>query len=161
MGRRGPPPKPTALKLLAGNPGKRKINANEPKPDKAEKGKRRCPAWMPPSGKRLWLVLVPELERLNLLSKIDDAMLEGACANYGRALQAEALINKQGLVIMTDKGFMIRHPAVSIARNSWLVWCRFASAFGLDPSSRSRIQIKAQSPGRDVDEDFLFGKKHG
>ena len=29
----GPPPKPTKLKLLAGNPGKRPLNENEPEPE--------------------------------------------------------------------------------------------------------------------------------
>ena len=32
MGRRGPAPKPTAIKILEGNPGKQKLNHNEPKP---------------------------------------------------------------------------------------------------------------------------------
>ena len=32
MGLRGPAPQPTALKLLCGNPGKRALNKNEPKP---------------------------------------------------------------------------------------------------------------------------------
>lgn len=34
MATRGRKPKPTALKLLEGNPGKRPINANEPIPPK-------------------------------------------------------------------------------------------------------------------------------
>jgi P27 family predicted phage terminase small subunit len=155
---RGRRPKPTVLKILAGNPGKRKVSGDEPRPEKAAKGARRCPAWMPPQGKRLWKSLVPELEKLNLLSKIDDATLEGACANYARALQAEALVKKQGLVIVTDKGFTIQHPAVSIAKNAWASWLRFATEFGLTPSARSRINIKPSAPSeRDADEDFLFG----
>jgi hypothetical protein len=32
MGHRGPPPKPTALKLIAGNPGKKALPKDEPKP---------------------------------------------------------------------------------------------------------------------------------
>jgi hypothetical protein len=90
VGRRGPPPEPTALRLLKGNPGKRAINHAEPQPAKASKGSRRVPSSLPPAGKTLWKSLVPELERLNLLTKIDDATLHGACLNYARALQAGA-----------------------------------------------------------------------
>ncbi len=32
MGQRGPAPKPTALRILEGNPGKRPLNASEPRP---------------------------------------------------------------------------------------------------------------------------------
>lgn len=157
MGRRGPPPEPTALKLLKGNPGKRAINHDEPQPAKAEKGERRVPASLPPAGKRLWASLVPELARLNLLTKIDDATLHGACLSYARALEAGAIVKKQGMTIITDKGFVIQHPAISIERNSWAAWLKFATQFGLTPSSRSSIHIKPQDAPSDPDADFLFG----
>lgn len=163
MGRRGPKPEPTALKLLKGNPGKRAINQNEPQPalaPKKGKGARRCPAWLAPAGKRLWKALVPELERLNLLTKVDDATLEGACAMYARALQAESIVKKQGILIVTKQGFVLQNPAVSIAKNSWALWRQFAAEFGITPSARSRINIKPAAPtNADPDEDFLFGKK--
>ena len=44
MGARGPAPEPTALKILAGNPGKRKLPENEPQPQ----GTPICPAWLSP-----------------------------------------------------------------------------------------------------------------
>ncbi|MEQ8198694.1 MAG: phage terminase small subunit P27 family, partial [Clostridiaceae bacterium] len=34
MAQRGRKPKPTAIKVLEGNPGKRPLNKNEPKPEK-------------------------------------------------------------------------------------------------------------------------------
>jgi P27 family predicted phage terminase small subunit len=163
MGRRGPPPEPTALKLLKGNPGHRPLSTSEPMPAKAKKGSRRVPSTLPPAGKTLWKNLVPELERLNLLTKIDDATLHGACLNYARALQAGALVKKQGLTIVTDKGFIIQHPAVSIERNSWQAWLRFATQFGLTPSARSSLHIKPVDDKPDAAADFLFGgaAKHG
>src|ERR1043165_790054 len=161
MARTGRPPKPTALKLLTGNPGKRKLSPElEPQPEKAKKGARRVPSTLPPTGKTLWKALVPELERLNLLTKIDDATLHGACLNYARALQAGALIRKQGLTIVTDKGFVIQHPAVSMERNAWAAWLKFATQFGLTPSARSSIHIKPpESPPVDPTQDFLFNAK--
>ena len=42
----GRKPKPTAIKELEGNPGKRKLNKKEPKP---EKGMPVCPEWLLPA----------------------------------------------------------------------------------------------------------------
>ena len=39
----GRKPKPTAVKALEGNPGKRSLNTGEPKPEKKAP---RCPAWL-------------------------------------------------------------------------------------------------------------------
>ena len=41
----GRKPKPTAVKKLEGNPGKRKLNTKEPMPGK---GMPACPAWLLP-----------------------------------------------------------------------------------------------------------------
>ena len=43
----GRKPKPTALKKLEGNPGKRKLNTKEPMPGK---GMPDCPKWLLPEG---------------------------------------------------------------------------------------------------------------
>ena len=56
MGRRGPPPKPGIIKLIEGNPGKRKINRREPQPANDAP---RCPAWLTPEAKTVWRRVVP------------------------------------------------------------------------------------------------------
>lgn len=56
MATRGRKPKPTALKLLEGNPGKRPINEHEPIPPK---GTVKCPSWLEQEAKRngsVWLL---------------------------------------------------------------------------------------------------------
>ena len=49
MATRGRKPKPTALKALEGNPGKRPLNEHEPMPPKATL---RCPAWLEAEAKK-------------------------------------------------------------------------------------------------------------
>ena len=49
MATRGRKPKPTALKLLEGNPGKRPLNEHEPIPPT---GKIRCPSWLEEEAKK-------------------------------------------------------------------------------------------------------------
>ena len=46
----GRKPKPTAVKKLEGNPGKRKLNMKEPVP---AKGMPACPDWLMPDGRKL------------------------------------------------------------------------------------------------------------
>ena len=68
MATRGRKPKPTALKLLEGNPGKRPINEHEPIPPK---GTVKCPTWLEPEAKKEWKRLAPSLEAMGVLTQAD------------------------------------------------------------------------------------------
>ena len=47
----GRKPKPTAVKILEGNPGKRKLNEHEPQPQRKAPP---CPKWLEPEAKKEW-----------------------------------------------------------------------------------------------------------
>jgi len=85
-------PKPTALKKLLGNPGKRKINENEPRATIGE----------PPMPKLSrvaaieWRRIVPLLLRLGVLTVVDGKALAGYCHAYARWLQAERDVKRYG-----------------------------------------------------------------
>jgi phage terminase small subunit len=81
MGRRGPAPKPTALKLLQGNPGKRAINGREPKP---KTGMPRCPDWLDEEAKACWKRIVPQLNGMGVLTLIDADALANYCDTWSR-----------------------------------------------------------------------------
>lgn len=49
MAQRGRKPKPTAVKVLEGNPGKRSLNTREPQPEKKAP---RCPSWLEDEAKK-------------------------------------------------------------------------------------------------------------
>ena len=57
----GRKPKPTAVKKLEGNPGKRKLNTKEPNPGK---GMPDCPAWLLPEAKTEWIRLSEKLNQM-------------------------------------------------------------------------------------------------
>ena len=65
MAKRGRKPKPTALKKLEGNPGKRPLNELEPLPQVTML---RCPNWLEPEAKKEWRRLAPVLIGAGILT---------------------------------------------------------------------------------------------
>lgn len=72
----GRKPKPTAVKKLEGNPGKRKLNTKESVP---AKGMPECPDWLMPEAKKEW----EHLAELMKCSKLMGATKR--IVNYGNA----------------------------------------------------------------------------
>ena len=70
MAQRGRKPKPTAIKELEGNPGKRPLNEAEPKPVKKAPS---CPKWLEPEAKKEWRRLSKQLEQSGVLTEVDQA----------------------------------------------------------------------------------------
>ena len=76
MATRGRKPTPTALKVLEGNPGKRKLNDNEPRPEKKAPS---CPKWLEPEAKKEWRRLAKKMEQMGVLTEVDMAAFAGYC----------------------------------------------------------------------------------
>lgn len=150
---RGRKPKPTALKLLEGNPGKRKLNPREAKP-KAVAPTR--PAHVQGVARREWCRIVRELKALGLVTKIDRAALAAYCVAYGRWVEAEDQIREHGMVIVGSKGSLVRSPYLMIANKAMEQMRQLLIEFGMTPSSRSRVTITPADQG-DAAERFLFG----
>lgn len=138
MAGRGRPPKPTALKVLEGNPGKSPLNQNEPKPEKKAPN---CPSWLLPDAKKEWRRLSKELEAMGLLTRIDMAAFAGYCQAYARWKEAEEFISKHGSILKTASGYIQQIPQVSIAQQNLKQMRNFCSELGLTPSARSRLNI--------------------
>ncbi len=68
----GRPPKPTKLKLIQGNPGKRALPEFEPDP---ERGIPAPPRWFPAEYFDLWAEIAPTLEEMRVLSLADGPAL--------------------------------------------------------------------------------------
>src|SRR5690349_7620654 len=90
---RGRRPKPTRLKVLTGNPGKRPLNAAELTPEPAIPD---CPAELGPVARREWDRLVVELASLRLLTNLDRAALAAYCGSYALWAESMEAIQKYG-----------------------------------------------------------------
>ena len=156
MATRGRKPKPTALKALEGNPGKRPLNEHEPVPPK---GAIRCPAWLEAEAKKEWKRLAPSLEAMGVLTAVDITAFAGYCQAYARWKEAEEFISKHGSIFQTTSGYVQQVPQVSIAQQNLKIMQSFCSEFGLTPATRSRIIAGSGGDGEADDpmENLLKG----
>ena len=138
MAVRGRKPKPTALKVLEGNPGKRPLNKKEPKPENKAP---RCPSWLEQEAKNEWRRMAKALEAMGVLTKVDKAAFAGYCQAYARRKEAEEFLSKHGTIFKTPSGYIQQVPQVSIAQTYLKVMKDFCSEFGLTPAARTRIQV--------------------
>ena len=91
---RGRRPKPTRLKVLTGNPGKRPLNADEPQPEATIPD---CPPELSPVARKEWDRFVAELGALRMLTHLDRAALAAYCAAYALWAEANEAIQKYGV----------------------------------------------------------------
>lgn len=85
------------------------------------------------------------LERLGLLSVIDQASLAAYCESYSTFRKASMVIQKQGMTY-EHNGLIKKRPEVSIAADAKKQMRMFAEAFGMTPSSRSRVNATPLTP---------------
>src|SRR3990172_993550 len=136
MGKRGPRPTPTAIRLLRNNPGRRPINMDEPQPPPIEPDSSvgKCPAWLKGEAKKLWNRIAPGAIRSGLLTIVDVPAFEALCQSYARWREYERLTGAN-LELAIAKGY--RNGAV---RERQLMM-QFGQRFGFDPSSRTNIKV--------------------
>lgn len=144
MGARGPAPKPSALKRLDGNPGKRAISKTEPQfTAKAPT----CPRHLSAEARREWRRITRELLDKNLLQVVDRAALAAYCQNWARWVAAEEKMAQKDfhLIGVTDKGYEYVSPWLTVANQALKQMKAFLTEFGLTPASRTRIQVPEQA----------------
>lgn len=154
MAIRGRKPKPTAIKELEGNPGKRPLNGSEPTPKRKAPA---CPKWLDADARKEWRRLAKQLEDLGVLTELDLGTFAAYCNAYSKWKQADEFLTQRGLFFMTPNGYPQQFPQVSIAQTYAKLMNRCAEQMGLTPASRSRII--AGAPQKDtVDEmEALLG----
>jgi len=67
----GRKPKPTFLKLLQGNPGKRELPQNEPQPAKPKGAVPKAPRHLSDPARKQWRVVAKQLAGANILTELD------------------------------------------------------------------------------------------
>ncbi len=139
---RGRKPKPTRLKVITGNPGKRPLNLDEPTPEPAIPD---CPPELSPAAQTEWQRLAGELGKLRVLTNLDRGALAAYCSAYALWAEAVEAIQKFGVMVKSPTGFPIQSPYVSIANRQAEIMLRISSEFGFTPASRGRISMPSEA----------------
>jgi len=151
---RGRKPKPTEKKKLEGNPGKRKVNDKEPKPNVV----------IPPPPDHLdgpaleeWHRITAELKTLRIITAIDRAVLVAYCQAWGDYVKACGEVEKEGEVLFSDKGNAYQNPWMGIKTSAMDRMLRISSEFGMTPSARSRLKV--EMPTEDDEMKSILTRK--
>lgn len=154
-GSRGPLPKPIALKLLEGNPGKRALNLSDGLNPRIEVPS--APKHLGLEARKEWKRITPLLEELGLISGLDRAALALYCQTVGRLSELEMAFNGM-LAAKVDAGMSYPDAVFSCSRTATpsgyeqqsvivqligshrLQIHRHLSHFGLSPAARARVQ---------------------
>ncbi|NCG55135.1 phage terminase small subunit P27 family [Serratia fonticola] len=159
----GPPKTPTHLRLVRGNPSKRAINKNEPKP----------PTGVPPTpkhfdkqGKYWFKRMAEELDALGVMSQLDGRALELLVEAYTEYRHHCDTLDREGYTYAVyseedaDEGKereirMIKpHPAAMMKADAWKRIRAMLAEFGMTPASRSKVNATAPDAADPLD-DFL------
>lgn len=145
------PTKPTALKLVTGNPGKRALPKHEPR---FKQGVGDPPESLDSVGVQCWKRLSILLDRTGVLTEPDEFALERMCDTYADVQACKALIERDGRTYTTtgtDGSTLIKqNPAVGQLRAADALFKSYLTEFGLTPAARSKVHA---TPADDADAD--------
>ena len=152
--------KPTALKLIQGNPGKQPLNKREPKPKIASKSPpvpRDFIGTKKHQGKiaaKIWKKLAPELYNMGLLTTIDVHQLKQFCETFERAQEIMEMIAQSGPIVRSAAKTIKLNPLYTQLAITQQQLNRLASEFGLSPAARSRIEATKPDDGYDESDPY-------
>jgi P27 family predicted phage terminase small subunit len=153
---RGPPPTPTHLKLIRGNPGKRPIRP-EPEPEIPPEVLE-APPYLVSYAADEWHRLAGELHRLKLLTVVDVHLFACYCEAYrawrtaGEALSAMAARDPLtgGLMVKSQNGNAMQNPLFLTMRQAAKDMLRYAGEFGSRLSRAPGSQRPVRGPALEV-----------
>lgn len=142
MGKRGPKPKPSYLRLLEGNPSGRPIPTDEPicelppsKPAVVKADKLASAEW-----DRLMRAMPP-----GLYTALHTPVLAMHCLAWSMLVKAQATIDEHGITVVTERGRTVS-PAVKVWKIATDTLLKTADRLGLHPSARMNVPKRGDAP---------------
>lgn len=145
------PSKPTALKLIAGNPGKRALNKQEPDPQYL--ADMTPPQWLPKAAVLVWEEMAPQAAAAKVLTTIDVQAFAMGCVAVAEYRKAAARVDSDGSIKAkherNEEGEVV---VVGEHLNPWAgaqsMYFKQALAmftqFGMTPRARTGIALQPQ-----------------
>jgi len=150
MAKRGPKPIPTALKKLAGNPGKRPLPENEPQyaieiPD--------CPEHLDAVATAEWDRLATVLHEAGVLTTADRAVMAGYCTAWSMLVASTVAVQKYGSVLVhPTSGAPGNSPYMNQLVSAMKEIRMFSGELGLSPASRAGVTAHPPEQPKEKDK---------
>lgn len=152
MGKRGPQPKPTALRVFEGQRLERPAGRqDEPCPDVSTLPI--APDWLGEWGRAAWDRMAPVLHATKLLTDADVNLFEQWCYAHDVFHQARLELAAGGICIDTQKGRQA-NPAAKVMSVQTGIIIKIGQLFGMGPSSRVGLSAPTQDSGHDDLDNF-------
>ena len=148
----GPPPKPTELKRMNGNPGRKPLNESEPKPTPASQVKLVVPAWLPQEGKKEFRRLVKACAAQPWITEVDRNVLAAYCFAWSEFVELAKNVIQNGHSDVLGK----RRPESISLFSSMDKLMHLGASLGFSPAERSRIILPKVNTDSEF-ETFLKG----
>jgi P27 family predicted phage terminase small subunit len=149
--------KKTSAKILhlRGNPGRRPVNDQEPKP---ETGVPKKPDFLSETAKKYWNYHARRLDQAGILSKVDLGILAAYCTALATLDKAEKMLEEGGYTQDTESGEK-KSPWILIAKEARDQIRSIGSELGVTASSRARIKVETKKKP-DTFEAYRNRRKH-
>jgi len=144
---------PTHIKEKSGNPGKRKLNTNEPRPT----GRPVRPTVMTSIAKKVWTRLVSAMPA-EVYTGADSAVLAAYCEAVAAHQTATKLISAKDFEAVSagSTGQAVVHPAYKLQADMARLIATLGQRLGLDPIARQQINANpAETAGKDPFADLV------
>jgi P27 family predicted phage terminase small subunit len=137
--------KPTALKLIQGNPGNRPINEEEPQPPKVFDPD--PPDHFTNVEKAKWRALTRQLSACRVLTELDLDALEMYVTHWCTMNTALRDISERGKLLQSPRGGPVWNPSWAEYKQAAKIVQSLMSEFGMTPASRTGIVASADDEG--------------
>jgi P27 family predicted phage terminase small subunit len=129
------------VRLLRGNPGKRKPRADEPQPPAPELGFDEPPPELAGDepARAEWVRLAPMLRTAGMITVAERGALIALAQQWSRYQDAQQKILSLGMVVKTPHGTPIVNPYLRVADAALQHCQRLWVELGLTPSTRARL----------------------
>jgi P27 family predicted phage terminase small subunit len=137
----GRKPKPSHLKAVQGNAGKRAVNHDEPQGTELTDVPP-APDWLDETGQAAWRQLAPWLISSKIMTASDLHVFESYCDAYATWRLAVTDIAVNGLVLESPAtGAPVKNPALTAKNEAHRQMTVAGSALGLTPADRARLAV--------------------
>lgn len=138
---RGRKPQPTVLRMLRGNPGKRPINHEEPKPDAL--GTECPPELADPVERAEWERTIVPAIRIGQITVAERALAIGHCVQWATwRSQLEEAAKHPHVIAAGKNKYPMPNPARTMANVTYQLLRQTDTDLGLTPTTRSKVQTK-------------------